>query len=84
MDIPKLKLELKYNQDLFLSQKNYYELVLKSERQRSLDLSNQIDVLMAKPIPKPSVFESPVFWTIVGVAIGAGATIGIAYSLPRN
>lgn len=84
VEIPKLKLELKYNQDLFLSQKNYYELVLKAERQRSLDLSSQIDVLIAKPLPKTSIFESPVFWTVIGVVIGAGATIGIAYSLPRN
>ena len=27
-EVPKLKLELKYNKDLFTSQKDYYELVL--------------------------------------------------------
>lgn len=84
VEVPKLKLELKYNKDLFTSQKNYYDLVLAAEKQRSIDLSKQIDVLMAKPLPSRSVFESPVFWTVVGVVIGAGATIGIAYSLPRN
>jgi len=84
VEVPKLKLELKYNKDLFTSQKNYYDLVLAAEKQRSIDLSKQIDVLMAKPSPSKSVFESPVFWTVVGVVIGAGATIGIAYSLPRN
>ena len=81
---PKLTLELKYQKDLFLSQKSYYELILTAERKRSTDLSSQIDILIAKPLPKESILESPVFWTIMGVIIGAGATIGIAYSLPRN
>jgi len=82
--IPKLNLEIKFQKDLFLTQKNYYELVLDAERNRSAGLSAQIDVLIAKPLPKKSVLDSPVFWTVVGVVIGAGSTIAIAYSLPRN
>lgn len=82
--VPSLKLELKYQKELFDSQKVYYDLVLNAEKQRSTDLSKQVDLLLAKPVQGKSVFDSPVFWTVVGVVIGAGATIGIAYSLPRN
>lgn len=84
IDVPKLKLELEYKNGLFESQKNYYELVLKAEQDRSRDLSKQIDTLLKKPLPKKSVLDSPVLWTVVGVLVGAGATIGIAYALPRN
>lgn len=36
--------------------------------------------LEVKPKP-PSVFESPVFWLVVGFAVGAGATVAITYAV---
>ena len=83
VDVPRLTLELEYQKNLFESQKNYYTLILSAEQKRSAGLSAQIDVLIAKPLPKKSAFDSPAFWTVLGMFIGAGAAIGIAHSLPR-
>jgi|TARA_Y100000310_G_scaffold343665_1_gene452357 hypothetical protein len=82
--VPELKLELKYQKDLFLNQKTYYDLVLDAERKRSKGLAAQIDILIGKPLPEKVIFENTMFWAVLGVVIGAGATIAIAYSLPRD
>jgi hypothetical protein len=84
LDVPKLALELKYQKDLLGTQKTYYDLLIEAEKTRSTDLTRQIDILMAKPLPQKSIFDNKVLWTVIGVALGAGATIGIAYALPRN
>tara|TARA_B000000460_G_C21494112_1_gene383067 strand:+ start:828 stop:1250 length:423 start_codon:yes stop_codon:yes gene_type:complete len=81
---PKLRLELQHQKGLFENQKRYYELVLISERKRSEDLSSQIDTLIKKPIPDKFLFDSTVFWIFMGIFMGAGSTIAIAYSLPRG
>jgi hypothetical protein len=84
IDKPKLKLKLQYQNDLFENQRKYYELILAAEMDRSEDLSTQIDKLIGKPVPHKAIFENTVFWTVVGVFIGAGSAVAIAYSLPRR
>ena len=84
VDEPKLRLELRHQKGLFENQRRYYELILTAERKRSGDLSSQIDTLIGKPIPDKAMFENTGFWIFMGVVVGAGATIAIAYSLPRG
>lgn len=70
-----LKMDIQLTEEISLKYKHMYEL--------QLDVTNQYIGLYEKCLEKENKwYKQPVFWAIIGFIIGAGATIGISYSLP--
>lgn len=70
-----LKMDMQLSDEIGEKYKKMYEL--------QLDVTNEYVDLYEKCLKKEDKwYRNPVFWAIIGFIIGAGATIGISYSLP--
>tara|TARA_B100000131_G_C18012629_1_gene571163 strand:- start:346 stop:771 length:426 start_codon:yes stop_codon:yes gene_type:complete len=80
VDVPKLELKILKMEELHALRVNSLNLILKAETDRA----TRIEGLLERSLEVkggPTWYEHPVFWAVVGVVIGAGATIGIAYAI---
>lgn len=78
IDIPRLKLELQFNKDLWETRENRYQLLLQAEQARGDKYFqlHQEAVVLSKPW-----YESPVLWFFTGFAVATAATIGITHAV---
>ena len=78
--VPKLELRLLKQEELFNLRIDSMNKIMQAEVTRS----NQLESLLNKSLETreaPSFFEGPVFWTIMGVVVGAAASVSIAYAM---
>jgi hypothetical protein len=81
VDLPKLKLDLSFNQRLMTQEKAHFSALLELERNRNEQLSQQVNLLL-KTDRSPKWYNSPYLWAGVGLLVGAGMAIGMAHALP--
>ena len=79
--VPKLKLNVAHTEELFQVRINSLEKRLAIEQAHSKEMSLLFDKALENGVSTSSAWEHPVLWAVLGLVIGASATIGIAYAI---
>jgi hypothetical protein len=82
IDLPKLKLELDYQNKLWGSRENRYKSLLDIEQKRGDQLFKQLQEVTVTN--KLSWYESPGFYFALGFVIASAATIGITFAVHQD
>lgn len=80
INVPKLELRILKQEELFNLRIDSMGKIMQAEVTRA----NQLEILLNKSLEtreSPGFFEGPVFWTLMGVVVGAAASVGIAYAM---
>ena len=82
--LPKLKLELKHFKEILEVRIKTRDLIIKELKEASKRQNALLDRALKLGVhSKPSFWERPIFWAVVGVVTGAAATIAISYVVRR-
>lgn len=80
VEVPKLKLDIKYLKDERSSFELYHNQLIQAERMKSDALEKQVELLIKSNVA-PKWYESPAFHFAMGFVTASAVTIGITYAV---